>query len=937
MVMEKLRRCVTTIALALGIGLLAGCWPFDDDDPEPPPAATAPAITTQPAQATVTDGQSASFTAAASGTGPLTYQWQRGGSAIAGATSATYTLASATLADSGVQFRVVVTNAAGSATSNAVVLTVNPAPTAPSITGQPVGTTVTAGTPATFSVAADGTGPLSYQWQRDGVDIAGATAATYSLPAPGLADTGATFRAKVSNNAGTLTSGEALLTVVADAVLPPTITAQPGHTSTLDGSSAALSVGVTGTGPFSYQWRKGGSPIAGATASSYATPSLALADSGAVYAVVVTNGGGSATSADATVTVNPRPVSFAAAPAAATVASGQTASFAVTADGSAPLTYQWLRNGNTVAGATAATYTTPALAAADSGALYSVRVTNAAGNLTSGSALLTVTATAAAPSIATQPASLAVTEGLPAAFTVSATGTGTLSYVWRRNGVNISGATSASYTLPSTAMADNTARFSVVVTNATGSATSGDAVLTVQAATGPLIGRAWATPQALEENTSTVSVLDRRAGIDDTGHVTVLFRKNNGTRDVLYAMRGTPNAAGQTPAWTVPTAIDLLGATPVSSMGTSEDYGLVVAPGGNALAWWYHSANCSAATYSTSGKCRYYYVARYTVSSGVWGAPELIGDAPSPGFKVFFNDRGDIALIGKSWVRRTASTYTSALALFMRNPSEATFRRQLLNTEPIGSYQLGMDGAGNLMLAAEYEQNATTDMAVLRGTVASGLGAAQVLDGRGAAVTFANAAVGLNGQQVITWTQNNGAKNTTYAATGATATAAFTVTDLDRLLASEGNDRYLLITDGGEALYYDFANHRRQAWTVAAGWSTVVAMPPTLPSNYYYTSYAHNRRGDLLALGDGKWYAFQGRSATYDASRNVLVLPWPSETSGPAFVLGVDKYAGYSAPVLSMNGIGFTAMLINFDVMPTPAAPAGDGRAVDNLWGAFLK
>ena len=89
----------------------------------------APYISTQPANQTVTAGQTATFSVTASGTAPLSYQWQRNGADIAAATSASYTTPATTAADSGEQFRVVVSNAAGSATSNTATLTVNPGTT----------------------------------------------------------------------------------------------------------------------------------------------------------------------------------------------------------------------------------------------------------------------------------------------------------------------------------------------------------------------------------------------------------------------------------------------------------------------------------------------------------------------------------------------------------------------------------------------------------------------------------------------------------------------------------------------------------------------------------------------------------------------------------------------------------------------------------------
>ena len=80
---------------------------------------------------------------------------------------------------------------------------------APSILTQPANRTVGVGQSATFSVAATGTAPLAYQWQRNGVNISGATATSYTLPSATAGDNGATFRVVVSNAFGTVTSASA--------------------------------------------------------------------------------------------------------------------------------------------------------------------------------------------------------------------------------------------------------------------------------------------------------------------------------------------------------------------------------------------------------------------------------------------------------------------------------------------------------------------------------------------------------------------------------------------------------------------------------------------------------------------------------------------------------------------------------------------------------
>src|SRR6202008_1868460 len=99
-----------------------------------------------------------------------------------------------TTSDNGVQFVVIVSNSAGSVTSNAATLTVNAAAVPPTITAQPASQTVTAGQTATFTVVAAGTAPLSYQWQKNGANVTGAAGASYTTPATTTADSGSTFR-----------------------------------------------------------------------------------------------------------------------------------------------------------------------------------------------------------------------------------------------------------------------------------------------------------------------------------------------------------------------------------------------------------------------------------------------------------------------------------------------------------------------------------------------------------------------------------------------------------------------------------------------------------------------------------------------------------------------------------------------------------------------
>jgi hypothetical protein len=108
-------------------------------------------------------------------------------------------------------------------------------PTLPSITTQPTDQTVTVGNTATFNVVATGAAPLAYQWQKNTVDIIGATLASYTTPATVQGDSGSTFRCFVSNASGTVTSNAALLHVMPPPP-PSTIVSDDFHTGTLNGS-----------------------------------------------------------------------------------------------------------------------------------------------------------------------------------------------------------------------------------------------------------------------------------------------------------------------------------------------------------------------------------------------------------------------------------------------------------------------------------------------------------------------------------------------------------------------------------------------------------------------------------------------------------------------------------------------------------------------------
>jgi len=186
------------------------------------PTAIAPVITSQPTNAAVTAGQTATFVVSIPNTTLATLQWQVSTSGSSwdnvstgtGATTTTYTTAGTSASDNGKQFRVIVTSGGGTTTSSQVTLTVTSSTSAPAITTQPQSTTVIEGQTASFSVSATGAGPLRYQWSKNGTPISGARFTRYTTSATSLADSTAVFSVVVTDDLGTSTiSTNATLTV----------------------------------------------------------------------------------------------------------------------------------------------------------------------------------------------------------------------------------------------------------------------------------------------------------------------------------------------------------------------------------------------------------------------------------------------------------------------------------------------------------------------------------------------------------------------------------------------------------------------------------------------------------------------------------------------------------------------------------------------------
>jgi hypothetical protein len=449
----------------------------------------APSITTQPAASSVAAGSDAVFAVVAQGTEALSYQWRFNGTPIAGANSAVLRINGVTGADAG-NYSVAVTNNAGSVVSEAAVLTVTagtPAAVAPSIVTQPRDVTVNTGNTATLAVGVAGTGPFAFQWLRDGAAVSGATSAVLTFDSAALPNAGS-YTVRVTNSAGQIVSDSVLLNVVAaDAPVAPTITAQPATLIVpLDGS-ATIAVGATGSGPLSYQWYLDGNLLPGSTLPVLTFSHLGSVDFGR-YTVTVTNGVGSVTSQPADLILLGAPV-ITQQPAAATALEGENAMFFVQASGSG-LRYQWSVNGAPISGAIAATHVTPALVAANSGAVYSVAVYNGAGLVTSQGAVLSVQVVVA-PTVIQQPANASVLTGQSAQLCAAFGGTMPVTLHFQRwNGATWTALADTvhvdndpfCFTTEALTAADNGAQFRVVAQNSAGQAATDPMTVTVTSA-----------------------------------------------------------------------------------------------------------------------------------------------------------------------------------------------------------------------------------------------------------------------------------------------------------------------------------------------------------------------------------------------------------------------------------------------------------------------
>lgn len=447
---------------------------------------TAPQIVTAPQNQVVAEGGTVTFTAVASGGPAPGYQWQRraagadtfvnltdGGNYIGSAT-ATLTVAAATAAMNGDEFRVVASNLVNPpATSSGATLTVAPAPVITSAGSA----TFRAQQSGSFTITATSTRPVTFS-------ATGLPSWLTLNPSTGVLSgtppdtSGSPFNLTITANIGTGTStaaSQSFILTVESAQVPPAITTHPGSLAINRGENATFTVVATGTGPLSYQWRRDGASISGATAATYTVANAQPLHAG-LYSVTVTNPHGSTNSFAASLLVNAPPILL-SQPRTQTALAGSAVTFAIQVAGPTGSTFQWRLNGVAIPGANGATYNIGSVSAADAGT-YDVVVTNSLGSTVSSMAQLTIATAPVAPVFTLQPAHRVVVAGGSTALSAAASGAPSPTLQWRRNGGNIAGATGTTLVLTNVQGAD-AGVYDVAAGNSVGTTVSGSGTVRI--------------------------------------------------------------------------------------------------------------------------------------------------------------------------------------------------------------------------------------------------------------------------------------------------------------------------------------------------------------------------------------------------------------------------------------------------------------------------
>lgn len=718
-----------------------------------------PVIDAQPGNLSVTVGGTAVFAATVSGHGPLSFQWRRNGVNLTGANSPILTLNNVTALNDG-RYELVVTNTAGSVTTEPSILQValgTPVSLAPAIAAPPASITVTEGNAANFAVAVTGTGPYSYQWIKSGAStpLANGDLPSFGIAAVTAADAG-DYSVRVTNSVGQALSASARLTVTPGSGVPvaPTITTAPVALAVLPGGGATFAVAVNGTAPISYQWRRNGIDVPGATGAVLHIVAVSALDAGQ-YVVEARNPAGATSTGGVPLIVIGAPV-ITQQPVAAGVTAGQAATFNVAASGDGVM-YQWTRNNVAIPGATAASYTTPALVLADSGAVFAVVVYNGAGVAFSGSAVLTVSPVP----VAAQwqgPLALRGADGFAAANAVVAAGaSGQFVSAWLDVHPNGAKELRSSRYLPGTGWS---AAVTVAPLANSGSATTalaiamdpaGNAVVIYTSKSnlrqslwgsrqGPTGG--WSTPELLESQEDGDAELPALA-IDSQGTATAAWQQNDTAffPNLLATRRIVASRSVVGQGWSAPVDIDFTS----GGHGTGLPIHVGASPAGNVVVGW--TGDSPAGQVASANV--------YRSGIGWVGAQQLVTDTTPTTATVVggaaVNDAG-LALV----TMHRLPSITSNVYAARYTPAAGWSSPELLGANAYApSAVLAPDGTATLV----WENTPGTQILVTRGSAAGTWSTPQVA-GAGFSPAIGRDAAG---NVTLAWLSNPGVRSVTSA------------------------------------------------------------------------------------------------------------------------------------------------------------------------------
>jgi len=479
-----------------------------------------PSITLNPAATTVLCAGT-SLTLNADVISATSYKWQKDGVDI-GNTSKTISIPSVAAANSGT-YAFVATNSCGNTTSGNAIVTVKDKPSITSITGP---TNVCAGSSASLvsSIVANGDNNLTYAWTLNGTAVANGNGANLIVPNFQSGNAG-TYSLSVTNSCGTISSATNNQNVDIQLITTPSITAITDKSVCLNASLLVTTIisNLGSTSP-TYQWYFRGSALVNQTSAQLNITNIQAAQAGSYY-LTVNNGCSSTISSNAFIVSVLDVPTIQTQPTVQTEACSAT-SFTLSVAANNTQTYQWLKNDVAINAATASTFNIPSVASSDA-ATYKVVVSNSCGyNVTSNAAVLVVKS---APTVQTLASSNTLCVGASQTLQVSAVTNngGTITYQWKKAGVNIPNATTASLALTNLQTSD-AATYTVDVTNSCGTTTSPNFVITMTQA--PIISLdpvsqslcAGATATFTANVTGSTSVKWQKNGIDVGNTTTTL-------------------------------------------------------------------------------------------------------------------------------------------------------------------------------------------------------------------------------------------------------------------------------------------------------------------------------------------------------------------------------------------------------------------------------